>query len=105
MWKPHRELPKSRPSRLPGSRTSPACGAFPRSAALVAALLLSACGSDDDPGPGGVTVGEARALDEAAEMLDEQRVPEDVLRKAVRPTPSATAVPAPTATGQPAPER
>ncbi|MEO9467464.1 hypothetical protein [Parasphingorhabdus sp.] len=37
------------------------------------ALLLSACGpAENDPGPGGVTVGEARALDEAAEMLDEQ---------------------------------
>lgn len=35
------------------------------------AALLAACGpADTDPGPGGVTVGEARALDEAAEMLD-----------------------------------
>ena len=41
-----------------------------------AALLLAGCGAgDNDPGPGGVTVGEARALDEAAEMLDEQRSP------------------------------
>lgn len=38
-------------------------------------LLLAACGqSDSDPGPGGVTVGEARALDEAAAMLEEQRM-------------------------------
>ena len=29
--------------------------------------------------PGGVTVGEARALDEAAEMLDEQRLPKEAL--------------------------
>ena len=37
-------------------------------------VLLAACGqSDSDPGPGGVTVGEARALDEAAAMLEEQR--------------------------------
>ncbi len=43
--------------------------------AIGAALLLSACGSDNDPGPGGVTVGEARALDEAAEMLDERPPP------------------------------
>jgi hypothetical protein len=42
--------------------------------------LLTGCGAgDNDPGPGGVTVGEARALDEAAEMLDEQRLPEEAL--------------------------
>ena len=42
--------------------------------------LLAACGpSDNDPGPGGVTVGEARALDEAAEMIEERRIPADVL--------------------------
>lgn len=35
---------------------------------------LAACGpAENDPGPGGVTVGEARALDEAAEMLDERQ--------------------------------
>lgn len=45
-----------------------------------AALLLAGCGPNDtDPGPGGVTVGEARALDEAAEMLDEQRLPAKAL--------------------------
>ena len=49
-------------------------------AALAAVLGLAACGqSDTDPGPGGVTVGEARALDGAAEMLDEQRLPADAL--------------------------
>ena len=38
-------------------------------------MLLSACGAaDNDPGPGGVTVGEARALDEAAEMLDSRSI-------------------------------
>ena len=47
-------------------------------AALAAGLLLASCGpGDNDPGPGGVTVGEARALDEAAEMLDAQRVPSE----------------------------
>ncbi len=40
------------------------------------ALLLSACGpGENDSGPGGVTVGEARALDEAAEMLDARQPP------------------------------
>ena len=48
--------------------------------AAVAGLWLAACGpSDNDPGPGGVTVGEARALDEAAEMIEQRRIPADVL--------------------------
>lgn len=42
-------------------------------AVSVSALTAMSCGAaDNDPGPGGVTVGEARALDEAAEMLDER---------------------------------
>lgn len=46
--------------------------------ALVPAL--TACGpSDNDPGPGGVTVGEARALDEAAAMIDQRRTPAEAL--------------------------
>jgi hypothetical protein len=37
---------------------------------------LVACGpAQNDPGPGGVTVGEAKALDEAAKMLDERNAP------------------------------
>lgn len=45
-----------------------------RALAPILAILLSACGANDnDPGPGGVTVGEARALDEAAAMLDDRR--------------------------------
>ncbi|HUD28439.1 MAG TPA: hypothetical protein VMQ93_06170, partial [Novosphingobium sp.] len=44
---------------------------------VAAALLaLGACSkADTASGPGGVTVGEARALDEAAAMLDERRPP------------------------------
>jgi len=42
-------------------------------AVLLAAAFLSACGSDGDPGPGGVTRGEAEALDQAAEMLDARK--------------------------------
>ena len=58
---------------------------------LAAALLLAGCGSGDtDPGPGGVTVGEARALDEAAEMHDEQRLPAEAL-----PPPAKGETPAP----------
>ena len=60
--------------------------------ALAASLLLAGCGPNDtDPGPGGVTVGEARALDEAAEMLDEQRLPAEALP----PTAEASETPAP----------
>lgn len=56
-----------------------------RTASLPPLLLLAACGqSDTDPGPGGVTVGEAKALDEAAEMIEQRRLP-----------PEATATPAP----------
>jgi len=41
-----------------------------------AALLLAGCGrADDDPGVGAVTAGEARALNEAAEMLDKTMPP------------------------------
>ena len=46
----------------------------------IGTVLVSACSaSDNDPGPGGVTVGEARALDEAAEMIEQRRLPADVL--------------------------
>lgn len=54
--------------------------------ALTAGLLASCGETDNDPGPGGVTVGEARALDEAAEMI-EQRRPDKA------PTPGATSAP------------
>lgn len=57
------------------------------SACCAAGLLLAGCGPNDtDPGPGGVAVGEARALDAAAEMLDEQRLPDEALP----PPPSAS---------------
>jgi hypothetical protein len=74
-----------------------------RRAVLLAALLaptlafLGGCGSNDtDPGPGGVTVGEAKALDEAAEMIDSRRPPPEALKEgapesaAPAPSPSAS---------------
>jgi len=71
------------------------------SALLAAALLLAGCGPNDtDPGPGGVTVGEARALDEAAEMLDEQRLPAEALPATAQP--SATPTPVETSETEPA---
>lgn len=56
--------------------------------ALIAPITLSACGSD--PGPGGATSGEAKALDDAAEMLEEKRLPDSALR----PSAAQPAVPA-----------
>ena len=51
-----------------------------RFAVLAALLLLAGCGkADNEPGPGGVTVGEARALDEAAEMIEAQRLPPEAI--------------------------
>jgi hypothetical protein len=38
---------------------------------LIAMALLAACSrTDNEPGPGGVTVSEAKALDDAAAMLE-----------------------------------
>ena len=69
-----------------------------RRLALLPLALLAACGpAETDPGPGGVTVGEARALDEAAEMLEEQRLPPDALPSAA---PSATPSPAEEGAGE-----
>ncbi len=49
---------------------------------IAAVCLTAACGkADNEPGPGGVTVGEARALDEAAEMIEARRLPEAALEQ------------------------
>lgn len=49
-------------------------------AAPLALLALAGCGpSENHPGPGGVTVGEAQALDEAAEMIEQRRLPPEAL--------------------------
>ena len=45
----------------------------PRIASIAALVLLFAGGcsrTDNEPGPGGVTVSEAKALDDAAAMLE-----------------------------------
>ena len=47
-------------------------------AALLPLLVLAACG-DNAAGPGGLTEGEARELDEAAAIVDAQRIDEDDL--------------------------
>ena len=67
---------------------------------MLAAALATACGPrDTDPGPGGVTVAEARALDQVAEMLEQRRLPPeatlDEAPAAGKPSPAAS--PSPTA--------
>ena len=47
-------------------------------------LGLAACGSGQ-AGPGGETAGEAKALDDAAEMLEQRRLPDDALRPPAAP--------------------
>lgn len=45
-------------------------------AVVLATLALAACGGSDDAGaPGDVSVSEAKALDEAAEMIEARRPP------------------------------
>ena len=42
-------------------------------------FALSACDGPGSGAPGAVSEGEAQALDDAAEMLDERQLPEGVL--------------------------
>ncbi|MBB4858046.1 hypothetical protein HNO88_001360 [Novosphingobium chloroacetimidivorans] len=59
---------------------------------VIAALALSGCQkADNAPGPGGVTVGEARALDEAAEMIEARRPPPDLVAPSSTQWPSGQA--------------
>ena len=51
---------------------------YVRTAGAAAALLVLTAGcsrTDNEPGPGGVTVSEAKALDDAAEMLESRDGP------------------------------
>lgn len=52
---------------------------LPAIALLGLTALLGACGdSENAPGPGGVSMGEARALDDAAAMIESQpAIPDD----------------------------
>jgi hypothetical protein len=53
------------------------------------ALTLAACGDAGASAPGGVSPGEAKALEDAASMLDERQLPPEAL-----PTDAPTAAPA-----------
>lgn len=68
-------------------------GAFTLALACALSGALAACSGDADPGPGGVTQGEARALDDAARMLDSRprpplvdaTIPPDLASEAAEP--------------------
>lgn len=62
---------------------------------LAPLLFLAACGSGNDA-PGGVTAGEAKALDEAAEMLEAQKLSPSAIPPVphTEPTPAASSAPA-----------
>lgn len=63
---------------------------------LALVVPLAACGPNEtDPGKGGVTVAEERALDEAAEMLEERRLPPEAFETAA---PAGEETPAPAET-------
>ncbi len=47
--------------------------------ALVLPLAVASCGNDAASAPGGVSPGEAKALDDAASMLDERQLPPEAL--------------------------
>ena len=73
----------------------------PLALALVLALALAACGSEEASAPGAVSPGEAKALDEAASMLDQRRLSPEAL-----PTDPPPETPAPAEmTGDAAPAR
>jgi hypothetical protein len=62
----------------------------------LAPLALVACAPPGtDPGPGDVTVDEARALDDAAAMLDARRLPPEAL-----PSAAASATETPESAGE-----
>lgn len=60
---------------------------MPSRCILIAAigLALAACDGSGGTAPGAVSEGEARALEEAAEMLDKQRPPKGILPETEAP--------------------
>ncbi len=67
------------PPNSPPSKTAPMPRCLPPAAALLLALALAGCGEDGARAPGAVSPGEAKALEEAAAMLDERRLPPEAL--------------------------
>jgi len=62
-----------------------------RAFALALPLMLAACGQGSDA-PGGVTANERKALDDAAEMLEKQRISPSAI-PSVPAAPAASAQP------------
>jgi hypothetical protein len=58
---------------------------------LAACVLLAACGDAGAEAAGGVSKGEAQALDEAAEMLDKRSLPPEALPPEAGPPPAPSA--------------
>jgi hypothetical protein len=59
---------------------------------VIVPLALAGCEkADNAPGPGGVSMGEARALDEAAKMLDARQPPRNLSQLAPSDWPSGHA--------------
>lgn len=56
-----------------------------RIAPIFVLCLLAACGGGDSRTAGGVTPDEARALDEAAEMIEARRLPAEALEPGPAP--------------------
>lgn len=69
---------------------------------LLLVLSAAACGpAGNDPGPGGVSVDEAKALDRAAAMIEERRLPPEALSKpAVENAAGTTQTPGPAVPAQ-----
>jgi hypothetical protein len=70
--------------------------------ALVIPLAIAGCGDEGASAPGGVSPGEAKALEDAASMLDERKLPPEALPSDA-PTGAATAAAPAEMTGDAAP--
>ena len=77
VWPPKRRPPPKRPPSKPGAAAMRLTAAA--ALAFTLPLALAACGESGASAPGAVSPGEAKALDEAAAMLDERRLPPEAL--------------------------
>ncbi len=73
-------------------------------APLLALLLVAACSQPDNAaGAGGVSAGEARTLDDAAQMVQDQQIPPAAMPNPQNPAPAGKpTAPVPKAAAKPA---